>query len=115
MGLLQTGDFLNLRLVEGPGGAPAAVDLDLQMALLEGFETSEIPVLVAVDRSGGSPSGTSAGAPRRAAYRVERPSVREVRVEGRYPLGPGGKVVLRRGSPAFLGSGRELVVEVTVR
>lgn len=112
---LQTGDYLNLRVVAGEDGSPAAVDLDLQMALFKGFESQDLPILDAMDRSGGSPSGTAAGSPKWTVHRVEKPAVREVRIAGRYPLGADGTVTLRRTAPGFLGQGGEIVLVVKVK
>ncbi|MCK6478752.1 MAG: hypothetical protein L6R43_00990 [Planctomycetes bacterium] len=111
---LQAGDYLNLRLVDAGDGTPFAVDLDFQMALFEGFEPVDMPLLDAMDRPGGSPSGAPTGPPRRGTYRVEKPTVREVRIAGRYPLAADGTVAIRRSAPGFLGSGREVVLTVKV-
>jgi hypothetical protein len=68
-----------------------------------------------MDRTGGSPSGTPAGSPRRATYRVEKPTVREVRIAGRYPLAADGTVTIRRTAPGFLGATGEFVLTVKVK
>ncbi len=111
---LQTGDFCNLRLVAGEDGVPDAVDVDLQMALFRGFECQDLPVLDAMDRGGGSPSGTAAGPPKRATMRIEKPAVSEARIAGRYPLAADGTATLRRAAPGFLGEGRGIVLTVRV-
>jgi hypothetical protein len=128
--VLVTGDFCNLRAVSGPDGTAAALDLDLQMSRLESMETEEVPVvrgsgsasapLHFTDDKGQEKEGTvsvarSGGAADRTSYVLEKPAVREIRFEGLYRLGPDGRVVLRRAAPGFLGEGKEIVVEVTVK
>jgi hypothetical protein len=113
--VLITGAFANVRLLAGPEGRPAMADLDFQLARLDGVEATRVPILVPVNRTGGSPSGAPAGRPERSSYVLEEPAVREVRIATTVPLAADGTAVLRRAAPGFLGEGREVLLLLSAR
>ncbi|MHC4469683.1 MAG: hypothetical protein ACYTDY_11210 [Planctomycetota bacterium] len=125
---VESGHYVNVRLLPGPGEKPKEILLDLQLLRLLGIETKVLPVKIPRGRvriagSSSGKGGTSSGTlldprtppPERAQFVLERPTLRELRVSAALPLDANGQVRLRRGARGFLGPAREMVVLVTVK
>ena len=125
------GHFLNLLVPRTTEGVAGQVVLDLQLVRLERMETAVIPVLPleyrrslygttsvvadGVSRSGDATIPVPTAPPTRVKYAVEKPVVREVRVQARVPLGADGTAWLRRSAASYLGDGRDILVTVRVK